>query len=466
MDLIAKAGTDNPNTSLKLSRTPGMVLIIGVLIGWVQAPSAFALQFIGPITHLHVESEAGDPLNRGGAPGSIRHWDVSESEGLWSVSASTNADGKVDQIRLEIIMLQSQDGLGANYPWLLSFSSRQLGVPLSRGFYSDAMRYGNESPGHPGMNIAGGCSRISGDFSVLDIEYRQGTLVRFAARFTQHCDGLTYARSGIVYYHSSGAAPPVPLLVINTTSLPDSLVGAPYFQTLDAEGGIQPYSWKLKTGQLPPGLTLNTSGLLTGIPTVIDSFNFTLQVSDTSEAAGNPTQMVERMFSISVRDSPLLITTPAPPRAMNRARFEYQLAATGGSPPYRWNLIDGHLPQGLSLSPQGLLSGAPTVAGTFHFTVEVADSASRTASAVYELEVLEPPLITFVKYRSGKGKLTIEGENFSAIATLWIDGHQVTPKAQDDMSFIVKKLSLETGTHDIRVVNPDGGTVTAALIVP
>jgi putative Ig domain-containing protein len=437
-----------------------------VLIGWVQAPSAFALQLIGPITQLHVESEAGDPLNRGGAPGSIRHWDVSESEGHWSIFANTNAEGKVDQIRLEIIMFQSQNGLGANYPWLLSFSSRQLGVPLSPGFYSDAMRYGNEFPGHPGMNIAGGCSRISGDFSILDIEFRQGTMVRFAARFTQHCDGLTFARSGIVYYHSAGAAPPVPPLVINTTSLPDSLIGAPYSQTLEAVGGIQPYSWRLKAGQLPPGLTLSTSGLLTGIPTVIDNFNFTLQVSDTSEAGGIPTQMVERMYSISVRDSPLLITTPSPPRAMTRARFEYQLAATGGSPPYRWSLIDGQLPQGLSLSSQGLVSGAPTLAGTFHFTVEVADSASRTARAVYELKVLEPPLITFVKYKSGKRKLTIEGENFSAMATLWIDGHQVTPKTQDDISFIVKKLSLETGTHDIRVVNPDGGTVSMALIVP
>lgn len=55
-------------------------------------------------------------------------------------------------------------------------------------------------------------------------------------------------------------------------------------------------------------------------------------------------------------------------------RYEASLSATGGTPPYSWSLAAGKLPPGLSLSRDGTISGTPTAAGTYSFTVQVWDS--------------------------------------------------------------------------------------------
>jgi large repetitive protein len=56
------------------------------------------------------------------------------------------------------------------------------------------------------------------------------------------------------------------------------------------------------------------------------------------------------------------------------------LAASGGTPPYTWSIGSGALPGGLTLS-SSTISGTPTVAGPFPFTLNLADSAGGTASA-------------------------------------------------------------------------------------
>jgi hypothetical protein len=49
--------------------------------------------------------------------------------------------------------------------------------------------------------------------------------------------------------------------------------------------------------------------------------------------------------------------------------------AAGGMAPYTWSLSAGKLPTGLSIGPDGTVSGSPTRPGTFRFTLLVADSA-------------------------------------------------------------------------------------------
>ena len=313
------------------------------------------------------------------------------------------------------------------------------------------------------MKIALGCSSINGDFTILDAEYYRGAVVRFAARFTQHCDGLTYARSGTVYFNSMGAVQP---LSIKTLSLPDAATGIDYSQSLVAEGGTQPYTWKLASGQAPPGLTLSTSGLLSGTPVSMGEFSFAAHVTDSSDARGLPKQTAEANLTVSVRDSELVVTSASPPRGMKGADYYYQLTAQGGSPPYAWHLSDGHLPPGLAVNSDGAVRGSPTVAGRFDFAVQVADSVFRTTSQNYAIAVIDPPRITEVVYKAKKLKLTLTGERFDEMATLFIDAHEVRPKNHDDTMFVVKQLLLEPGTHDIRIVNPDGGTATVALTVP
>ena len=64
------------------------------------------------------------------------------------------------------------------------------------------------------------------------------------------------------------------------------------------------------------------------------------------------------------------------------------LFASGGVPDYTWTLVSGQLPPGLELSARpGRITGTPTTAGTFTFTVRVTDSASAFAERTFSITI-------------------------------------------------------------------------------
>ncbi|MGC2324658.1 MAG: DUF4082 domain-containing protein, partial [Terriglobales bacterium] len=92
-------------------------------------------------------------------------------------------------------------------------------------------------------------------------------------------------------------------LTISTTSLPPASKNAPYSATLVATGGVQPYNWSVATGSaLPPGLSLASNGQISGTPTGLGPYSFTLQVQDSGakESGVNLLQTATRNFAIAV----------------------------------------------------------------------------------------------------------------------------------------------------------------------
>ena len=91
---------------------------------------------------------------------------------------------------------------------------------------------------------------------------------------------------------------------------------------------------------------------------------------------------------------PLIITSITLPTAAPRQQYQAKLDATGGVPPYRWEITSGQLPLGLNLDPAtGIISGVPTETGQFEFGITVTDSAEppHTATrnfAIGSVEVL------------------------------------------------------------------------------
>lgn len=86
---------------------------------------------------------------------------------------------------------------------------------------------------------------------------------------------------------------------ITTASLPVGDMNKPYAATLAATQGTTPYTWSLRSGTLPAGLTLGTAGDLTGTPTNGGIFNITIRVTDTN---GNTH---DKSFSLAVNGSSL-----------------------------------------------------------------------------------------------------------------------------------------------------------------
>ena len=88
-------------------------------------------------------------------------------------------------------------------------------------------------------------------------------------------------------------------LKITTKRLLDGEKNKAYSATLAASGGTQPYTWSVSAGSLPAGLTLNSStGVISGTPTTVGDYSFTIQVSDSSNPQKNATQEL----SISIKD--------------------------------------------------------------------------------------------------------------------------------------------------------------------
>jgi Putative Ig domain len=80
-------------------------------------------------------------------------------------------------------------------------------------------------------------------------------------------------------------------LSVTTTSLPEGVTDAIYSQSVQAGGGIPPYTWSVASGSLPSWATLNSStGGITGIPGATGTANFTLKVADSECSAVTLTQ--------------------------------------------------------------------------------------------------------------------------------------------------------------------------------
>lgn len=165
-----------------------------------------------------------------------------------------------------------------------------------------------------------------------------------------------------------------PAPVIQTASLPGVLNGAKYSQQIVATGGVGPLTFKVTAGALPPGLSLNTNGSITGRTTSNGgTFDFTVTVTD----QGSPPLTDSADYSLVVAPAPALsVTTTALINAVQGSPYNQGLNATGGVPPLTWSISSGALPAGLALDAStGQISGTPTTQGSSSFTVEVTDSA-------------------------------------------------------------------------------------------
>ncbi|MCZ4497736.1 MAG: Ig family protein [Marmoricola sp.] len=161
-------------------------------------------------------------------------------------------------------------------------------------------------------------------------------------------------------------------VVVDTGTLAPAQVGKAYSVQLAGSGGQSPYIWSLATGNLPTGLSLSSTGAITGVPTTEQTSDFTVRATDAADPAAGGTK------DLSLPVKTVVISTGALASAPVQKSYAATLAATGGKSSYTWSLAGGALPKGLALSTSGKVSGTPTVVGTFAFTARAQDSTKPT----------------------------------------------------------------------------------------
>ncbi len=176
---------------------------------------------------------------------------------------------------------------------------------------------------------------------------------------------------------------------ITTASLSAGTISATYSQVVIVSGGTALLTWSISSGNLPNGLSLNSStGEISGIPTTAGSYDFTVQITDANSVSAT------KDLSILVNPAVAITTNSVLQDATVGAAYSQTLQATGGTNPLSWSVSTGNLPFGLTLGTSGLLSGTPTVAGSFNFTVEVTDANSQSAFQAQSIIVNPVPAIT------------------------------------------------------------------------
>ena len=188
----------------------------------------------------------------------------------------------------------------------------------------------------------------------------------------------------------------VPTLTLTPATLPAGTAGTAYTQTLTISGGIAPYTTTL-TGALPTGMSFNTATrTFSGTPTQSGTFNISVTVTDST---GGTAATVTNNYTLVIA-APTLTLTPAAgalPGGTAGTAYSQTFAASGGIAPYAYTLSAGALPAGVSLNgTTGALSGTPTVAGSFNFSVTATDSTTGTAGTVtqaYTLVISAPTIV-------------------------------------------------------------------------
>jgi len=167
--------------------------------------------------------------------------------------------------------------------------------------------------------------------------------------------------------------------------LPAGTAGQPYSQTFTQTGGAGAITWSVTPGSLPGNLSLApASGVLAGTPTTFGGFNFTVTATDANGCTG------ARVYTLTI--NPPCAGVTVNPATLSDGTvgtiYNATVSATGGVAPYTFTVSAGALPDGLSLNAStGAISGTPTQAANFNFTIKATDANNCIGTRAYTLVI-------------------------------------------------------------------------------
>lgn len=187
-----------------------------------------------------------------------------------------------------------------------------------------------------------------------------------------------------------GSAP-----TIQTANLNSLSQGSAFAQT-PVVVGSSPITWAVQAGSLPAGISLDTgTGELSGTPSASGAYDFTLR-------ATNSYGYDDHQYTGIVASATPVITTTSIGDFYRAIAFSGGVSATGATP-ITFSVVAGTLPTGLSLDPSsGALSGTPTTAGAYDFTVRAenaygTDDQQFTGTVIESLPVIAETSLNVIK---------------------------------------------------------------------
>ena len=162
------------------------------------------------------------------------------------------------------------------------------------------------------------------------------------------------------------------LVTLTITAPPVGIVGVPYVGGITVLGGVAPYTCSVTSGALPNGLTLNHNCTITGTPQTAGTSTVGVMVTDSASPANTKTDTV----TITITGGLVTLTLTTPPVGIVGVPYIGGITVLGGIAPYTCSVASGALPAGLTLNSNCLITGTPTLAGTYPVSILATDSAN------------------------------------------------------------------------------------------
>ena len=268
-------------------------------------------------------------------------------------------------------------------------------------------------------------------------------------------------------------------LTVSPTPVAPTVTTPPANQTVTAgqtatftvvAAGTAPLSYQWQKNSAAIGGATSSTYTTPATATSDNGAQFTVVVSN---AAGSATSSAA---TLTVNAAPTLqITTSQLPGGFVSGAYASTLTATGGSTPYTWNLASGALPNGLALNAAGTISGTPSVAGSFPFTVQVKDAAAQSASRNFFINVVLPvPTVAISSPTSGaslSGTVNVTGTASDTVSLTSVqvsvdNGTFSNASGTNNWSFSLNTSSLSNGPHTLtaEVTDVAGSTATSSSL--
>ncbi len=255
------------------------------------------------------------------------------------------------------------------------------------------------------QSAAGVTWTVSGGGTLSDTTTTSATYTAPAP--TSSAQTATITATSVADTSKSGTAtitvPAMPTVTSTSASLAGA-VGSTYSITLQASGGIAPYTWALGSGTtLPTCLTLKSGGILTTTsgtaPTASCAGTYsdiTFKITD----SGTPTALTATSSALTVViTAPSITFSPVLPAGAVGSAYTGSVAATGPVGATTYSLASGALPPDLILNAStGAITGTPKAAdvGTASFKITVQDAYGDTAtSGSMSITIAAAPAIAF-----------------------------------------------------------------------
>jgi hypothetical protein len=210
-----------------------------------------------------------------------------------------------------------------------------------------------------------------------------------------------------------------PDIVLLPATAPTPNYGSGYTFRITVSGGTTPYTVTLDLGSLPTGLSFagdNAGATINGTPSEYGTYTFTVKAVDYNGYEGT------QSYSFTV-GAPVIIILPSTiPGATAPANYSTTFTASGGIAPYTFNVLSGSLPNGLSLSSAGVLSGIASgadTAVTYNFVIRATDATNQVGTQSYTVTInprdraiaRQPPTVLIV-YDLAEGPIYYPGYGY------------------------------------------------------